>query len=173
VNIAAVIAESLEPIALRTYRTQVGGNGGATVPAIAFHRDSRIGRLLVGGNKSARSTAGAIEAVWWLLGIHSFRKTPRPPVYGRAVVPKLPGSHDAPHPLRTVLQRWMPLNELRGGSRAGCGIRGVNSVMAGFVQRDRRRRRRIMSHWTVMQAPGQRGGSPARCLNDSRNVPAV
>jgi hypothetical protein len=94
----------------------VGRRGGATRPAWGFHQDERRSRLLVGGNKSAKSTAGMHEARWWLLGIHPFRKTPQVPVHGRVVVPKLPGPMDAPHPIRMLMEKWMQPHELQGGS---------------------------------------------------------
>ncbi len=112
--------ELAQAVALALYANpqRVGLPGGATRPAWGFHQDLRGGRLLQGGNKSAKSTAGLQEARWWMLGKHPFRRTPAPPLHGRVVVPKLPGSTGSPHPIRTLLEHWMQPTELRGGSWA-------------------------------------------------------
>jgi hypothetical protein len=71
------------------------------------------GRIIVGGNKSGKSTWGTIESILWVQGIHPFRKTPRPPVYIRIVTPDLPFPK-RPHPIRDMLKTWSPPMWLRG-----------------------------------------------------------
>src|SRR5712692_1446394 len=90
--------------------------GAAGPKHLLFHRDGRAGRQLIGANKSAKTTTGAVEARWWLEGTHPFRKTPPPPVFGRLVCPQLPGPEDKPHPQRKIIQEWFPPHLLRGGS---------------------------------------------------------
>lgn len=88
----------------------------ATEPQRAFHVADAVGRLLVGGNRSGKTTAGAVETLWWLLGAHPFVRTPPPPVYGRCVAPDLPGSMDEPHVQRDKIREWAPARQLRGGT---------------------------------------------------------
>ena len=53
-------------MALRLYRPNPG-------PQAEFHRSPKRLRWLFGGNRSGKTTAGAIEAIWYSLGIHPWR----------------------------------------------------------------------------------------------------
>lgn len=44
---------------------------------VEFHRNSHRIRWLFGGNRTGKTVAGAVEAVWWARGSHPFRTTPR------------------------------------------------------------------------------------------------
>jgi len=43
-----------------------------------FHRDKCRNRWLITGNRYGKTTAGAVEAVWWSTGTHPYRKAPTP-----------------------------------------------------------------------------------------------
>lgn len=81
---------------------------------IEFHSAPTGQRLFLGGNRSGKTVAGAVESVWWLTGKHPYRKTPPPPVRGRVVsVDFLNGVEKI---VRPEIARWLPASELRGGS---------------------------------------------------------
>jgi len=89
--------------------------GTAPRPCLDFHQDLSFGRILEGGNKSAKSTAGCVESYWWSTGTHPFRPTPKPPCKGRIIVPELPLG-EKPHPIRDLVKFWYPEDCLLGGS---------------------------------------------------------
>jgi phage terminase large subunit-like protein len=80
----------------------------------AFHGSSKIGRLLLGGNRAGKTVSGATESAFWLTGTHPFRSTPEPPVWGRGV------SVDIEQGLKKImlpeLARWLPASSLVSGS---------------------------------------------------------
>ena len=51
-----------------------------------FHRCTKRNRWVFGGNRSGKTECGAVEAVWWLRGIHPFREN-RKDVCGWVVSP--------------------------------------------------------------------------------------
>lgn len=53
---------------------------------MAFHRCLKRNRWVFGGNRSGKTECGAVEAVWWALGIHPYRKN-RKDVCGWVVSP--------------------------------------------------------------------------------------
>lgn len=80
----------------------------------AFHESTKVGRLLRGGNRSGKSTAGIVESVWRSTGRHPFQKTHDLPVQGRIVtVDKDNGIEKIIKPL---LAQWTPPSELVNGS---------------------------------------------------------
>lgn len=79
-----------------------------------FHRNTKRGRVLLGGNRVGKTVSGAMESVWYLTGSHPFRATPEPPIYGRGV------SVDIEQGLNKImlpeLQRWLSPSHLINGS---------------------------------------------------------
>src|SRR5690348_1405451 len=52
-----------------------------------FHSDPRFGRLFIGGNQSGKTTASVVEAIWWCIKKHPYRKFHTlGPIHGRVVV---------------------------------------------------------------------------------------
>lgn len=49
-----------------------------------FHSSTAKTRLAVGSNRSGKTTVGVAECIWWAMGTHPYRKTPKPPVRIRA-----------------------------------------------------------------------------------------
>jgi phage terminase large subunit-like protein len=45
---------------------------------VRFHQDTRRNRWVLGGNRTGKTVAGAVEAVWRARGIHPYRKITRP-----------------------------------------------------------------------------------------------
>lgn len=45
---------------------------------LPFHRSTAKVRAISGGNRSAKTISGAMEAIWWATGDHPFRKVPLP-----------------------------------------------------------------------------------------------
>ncbi|MBO7390342.1 MAG: hypothetical protein J6U39_02750, partial [Clostridia bacterium] len=39
-----------------------------------FHKCGKRNRWVFGGNRSGKTECGAVEAVWWIRGIHPFRE---------------------------------------------------------------------------------------------------
>ena len=79
-----------------------------------FHESTKVGRLLRGGNRSGKSTAGIVEGIWRATGRHPYQKTHELPVRGRVVtVDKDNGIEKIVKPL---LSQWTPPSELVNGS---------------------------------------------------------
>jgi phage terminase large subunit-like protein len=79
-----------------------------------FHISTKTGRVLQGGNRSGKSTAGIVESVWRATGRHPYQKTHDVPVRGRIVtVDKDNGIELIVKPL---LKQWTPPSELVNGS---------------------------------------------------------
>ncbi len=79
-----------------------------------FHKSQARIRQFIGGNRSGKTVAGAVEAVWWLTGMHPYQKVKPPPVKGRAVgVDFLQGVEKI---IKPEIARWTPLSQLKGGS---------------------------------------------------------
>jgi phage terminase large subunit-like protein len=80
-----------------------------------FHEDPRFGRLFIGGNQSGKTTASVVEAIWWCIKKHPYRKFhTMGPIHGRIVVVDfLEGMEKIVLP---ELQRWVPLIELKNES---------------------------------------------------------
>jgi phage terminase large subunit-like protein len=78
-----------------------------------FHKSTKVGRILRGGNRSGKSTAGIVEGVWRATGRHPLQKTHDVPVRGRIVtVDKDAGIEQIIKPL---LSQWTPPSELVNG----------------------------------------------------------
>lgn len=74
-----------------------------------FHRSTKVGRILRGGNRSGKSVAGMVESVWRSTGKHPFQKTHEVPTRGRIVtVDRDAGIEQIIKPL---LQQWIPVSE--------------------------------------------------------------
>lgn len=80
----------------------------------SFHESTKVGRILRGGNRSGKSTAGIVESIWRATGRHPYQKTHDLPVRGRIVtVDKDAGIEQIIKPL---LAQWTPPSELVNGS---------------------------------------------------------
>jgi len=79
-----------------------------------FHKSAKVGRLLRGGNRSGKSTAGIVEDIWRATGRHPYQVTHDLPVRGRIVtVDKETGIELIIKPL---LAQWTPPSELVNGN---------------------------------------------------------
>lgn len=79
-----------------------------------FHQSHAKKRLYIGGNRSGKTTAGVAEDIWYLTGVHPFKRVYEPPVAGRVI------GVDFLRGVKTILipqfQRWLPPSYLIGGS---------------------------------------------------------
>jgi len=89
--------------------------GVASPKIITFHADNRAGRILKGGNKSAKTVAGAVDVLLRATGHHPWRPW-RGAEAIRCVAPELPLGLDIPHPQRDTIMESCPSHWLRGGS---------------------------------------------------------
>lgn len=81
---------------------------------IDFHKSTKVGRILRGGNRSGKSVAGTVEGVWRATGRHPYQRTHEIPTRGRIVtVDKDAGIKQIILPL---LKQWTPPSELVNGS---------------------------------------------------------
>lgn len=79
-----------------------------------FHESPKVGRILRGGNRSGKSTAGIVEDIWRATGRHPLQKTHDLPIRGRIVtVDRETGIELIIKPL---LSQWTPPSELVNGS---------------------------------------------------------
>lgn len=79
-----------------------------------FHKSTKVGRILRGGNRSGKSVAGTVEGVWRATGRHPYQATHEIPTQGRIVtVDKDAGIEQIIKPL---LAQWTPPSELVKGS---------------------------------------------------------
>jgi len=87
-----------------------------TADQLAFHQSGAQGRVISGGNRSGKTWCGAREAMWWLLGTHPYRDTPKPPIAGRVVAAERMqlGREDPVPPTRAMMAYWLPRGTLRG-----------------------------------------------------------
>ncbi len=79
-----------------------------------FHKATSVGKILIGGNRSGKSVAGAVESIWRATGRHPYQKTHDVPTRGRIVtVDKDAGITQIIIPL---LKQWIPNSDLIDGS---------------------------------------------------------
>lgn len=79
-----------------------------------FHKSTKVGKILRGGNRSGKSVAGAVETIWRAMGRHPYQKVPEFPTRHRIVtVDKEAGIEQIIKPL---LKQWIPISELVNGS---------------------------------------------------------
>ncbi len=79
-----------------------------------FHESPKKGKLLLGGNRSGKTTGGTIESIHWLKGQHPNRDVPPPPIRGRAIAVDFKDGVE--RILKPEFQRWLPPSLLRNGS---------------------------------------------------------
>jgi phage terminase large subunit-like protein len=79
-----------------------------------FHKSLKVGRILQGGNRSGKSTAGIVESVWRATGKHPFQRVPEPPTKGRIVT--VDNDNGIEHIVKPLLSQWIPPSELVNGS---------------------------------------------------------
>lgn len=79
-----------------------------------FHESTAKGRLFLGGNRSGKTVAGAVEAVRWLMGSHPDYKVPDVPIRARCVSTDF--LHGVEKIVKPEIARWLPLSALKNGS---------------------------------------------------------
>ncbi len=79
-----------------------------------FHESDKIGRLLRGGNRSGKSVAGVVEAIWRATGRHPYQKTHEVPTRGRIVTVDIDSGLE--QIIKPLLKQWTPTSELVNGS---------------------------------------------------------
>lgn len=101
-----------------------------------FHKSCKRIRWFLGGNRSGKTRGGAQEVIWWALGCHPLRPTPKPPVDIWVVSLDFPTSRDVVQPIirelmgQGYVSRWREADkivELTNGSTIG-----FKSVDAGW-----------------------------------------
>lgn len=80
---------------------------------LEFHTDQHQERLFVAGNRSGKSLASVIEAIWYLIGLHPYRETPAVPVRGRVVAVDFLNGVDKI--LLPLYKQWLPPEYLIDG----------------------------------------------------------
>lgn len=71
-----------------------------------------------GANRAGKTTFGAAETVWSMLGEHPYKRTPAPPVKWWAVSKEIPIARGEPHVQLDKLVSFIPPKALRGGNMA-------------------------------------------------------
>jgi len=79
-----------------------------------FHRSPARLRQYIGGNRAGKTTAGAIEALWWATRRHPFRRMPDRPIKGRVV--GVDYDHGVADIILPELRRWLIPSDLRHAS---------------------------------------------------------
>lgn len=79
-----------------------------------FHKSTKVGRLLRGGNRSGKSVAGAVEGIWRSIGKHPYQPTHDVPTRGRIVT--VDNDAGVEQIIKPLLQQWIPPSELVNGS---------------------------------------------------------
>lgn len=81
-----------------------------------FHTSPKHVRLYIGGNRSGKTVGGAVEACYWLMKKHPYRKLPLPegPVRGRAVAVDF--NYGVDMLMLPEISRWLPPSYLLNGS---------------------------------------------------------
>lgn len=81
-----------------------------------FHTSLKKTRLYIGGNRSGKTTGGAVEMCYWLMKKHPYRKLPLPegPIRARACAVDFDYGVDVL--LIPELKRWLPPSFLKNGS---------------------------------------------------------
>ena len=80
----------------------------------AFHGSTAQQRLFIGGNRSGKTTAGAVEGLWRARGVHPYQRVPDPPTRGRIVAVDFPNGHQ--QIIWPVLKQWIVPSDLIDGS---------------------------------------------------------
>lgn len=79
-----------------------------------FHASTAQQRLFVGGNRSGKTTGGAVEGLWRSRGVHPYQRVPEPPTRGRIVAVDFPNGHQ--QIIWPVLKQWIVPSDLINGS---------------------------------------------------------
>lgn len=80
----------------------------------SFHKSTKVGRILRGGNRSGKSVAGVVEGVWRSTGRHPHQRTHDVPVRGRIVT--VDRDNGIKQIILPLLRQWVPPSELKDGS---------------------------------------------------------
>ena len=80
----------------------------------AFHKSTKVGRILRGGNRSGKSVAGAVEGIWRATGRHPHQVTHDVPTRGRIVT--VDRDNGIKQIILPLLRQWTPPSELKNGS---------------------------------------------------------
>lgn len=81
---------------------------------LRFHKSQKLGRQLLGGNRSGKTVCGINEDIWWLTGRHPYIKLPPPPIIGR--VTTVDFKNGANKIILPQLKQWLPPSDLINGS---------------------------------------------------------
>jgi PBSX family phage terminase large subunit len=79
-----------------------------------FHKSTKVGRILRGGNRSGKSVAGSVESIWRATGRHPFLQTHDIPTRGRIVT--VDNDAGVKQIIVPLLQQWIPPSELKNGN---------------------------------------------------------
>ncbi len=81
---------------------------------LVFHKSTKKIKQYIGGNRSGKTVGGVVEDIYWMRGVHPYRKVPPAPTRGRIVcVSRREGMDEIIIP---QLQRWLPPSDLVNGS---------------------------------------------------------
>lgn len=81
-----------------------------------FHTSTKKVRLYIGGNRSGKTTGGAVEMCYWLMKKHPYRRLPLPegPIRARACAVDFTYGVDVI--MIPEISRWLPPSALQNGS---------------------------------------------------------
>jgi phage terminase large subunit-like protein len=79
-----------------------------------FHQSTSKTTLYIGGNRSGKTTGGAAEAIYRLIGRHPYKAVPEPPVFGR--VHSVDFKYGVGQIIIPEIVRWLPPSFLKNGS---------------------------------------------------------
>ncbi|HOV68877.1 MAG TPA: terminase family protein, partial [Clostridia bacterium] len=96
---------------------------------LEFHKSPFRGRWVFGGNRTGKTECGAVETVWWLRGIHPYRKITSA-VHGWIVSPTNEVQRDvAQKKLLTYLPRqWIRNITMKSGSVIQPGLGVIDKI---------------------------------------------
>lgn len=79
-----------------------------------FHTSTAKNILYIGGNRSGKTTGGAVESCYRLMGRHPYKRVPSAPVFGR--VHSVDFKYGVGQIILPEVARWLPPSFLKNGS---------------------------------------------------------
>jgi len=126
-----------------------------------FHKSTAKIRVVLGGNQSGKSVAGGIEAIWYALGIHPYKKI-RVPNKGR-IIASLGFEEGAGQVIVPILKEWLPdgvlsrspkLNQAHIPAEWNFSNGSVINILSG--EQDKKVFEGWTGHWSWMDEPGKK-----------------
>jgi len=103
---------------------------------LPFHRSLSQFRFWSTGNRAGKTTAGAVETVWYMRGIHPYRDVPKPPVHIWIVTQRRDQASTIDGAVYKSLREWMPKDEFdpdNGVGKLALGRNGIAGIAEGKI----------------------------------------